>query len=77
MRDISSDDYEPKKRNGGCQCRHMDMPGSCPGPRNCPMVGPPRCPKCDEETGFRHHNGDPDQGSQEYCEECGWEGEPA
>jgi len=78
MRDISSDDYEPKRRSG-CQCRHMDMPGSCPGPRNCPMVSQPTCPKCGEETG---HNSEYTYGgdliaSQQVCLECGWEGEPA
>ena len=33
---------ERKRRRGiwGCKCgAYRDMPGYCPGPRNCPMVG--------------------------------------
>ncbi len=34
-------DEERKRRASiwGCQCGENDMPGYCPGPRNCPMVG--------------------------------------
>lgn len=51
-----SDRYEPdedekrdaweakRKRNRGCKCGYPDMPGSCPGPANCPM--------CQEDEGY-------------------------
>jgi hypothetical protein len=30
---------ERRERNANrCQCRHIDMPGTCPGPAFCPMV---------------------------------------
>ena len=35
-----------------------------------------KCPECGGPTGFIYHNGDPDQGSQEVCMDCDWEGEP-
>ena len=76
MRDICSDDVvdpEPKKRDG-CLCYSLDMPGTCPGRANCPMCVR-LCPECAYETSVRFHMGDPDQAGQEYCDECGWEGE--
>lgn len=38
-------DWLAEKRNGQCQC-HFEMPGSCPGPANCPM--------CQPEKAFSH-----------------------
>ena len=32
-------EYARRERNANkCQCRHMDMPGRCPGPAFCPMA---------------------------------------
>ena len=36
------DAAEERKRRAsiwGCKCGDKNMPGYCPGPRNCPMVG--------------------------------------
>lgn len=30
-----------QRRRTACQCRGMEMPGSCPGPRYCPMATVP------------------------------------
>lgn len=30
------------RRSASCQCSG-DMPGTCPGPANCPMCEPPDC----------------------------------
>ena len=32
---------ERRARFSGCKCGHPDMPGQCPGWRNCPMHGEP------------------------------------
>jgi hypothetical protein len=49
--EYAEDLYEERRQRNAhrCQCTHMDMPGSCPGPANCPMVdhGEP-----DDETVF-------------------------
>lgn len=39
--DEKRDAAESRKRhaNSQCACGYPDMPGYCPGPRNCPMVG--------------------------------------
>lgn len=40
--DELQDAYEEKHRKRldyGCLCGWPDMPGRCPGPRNCPMHG--------------------------------------
>ena len=29
-----------QRSRGHCRCGGTEMPGSCPGPTNCPMVGP-------------------------------------
>ena len=36
---------DEKRKRGAtmCQCRHMDMPGTCPGPEHCPMVEREEC----------------------------------
>lgn len=28
-----------ERRHPLCQCVGLDMPGTCPGPANCPLVG--------------------------------------
>jgi hypothetical protein len=34
--------WEQRRANfHGCKCGHPDMPGQCPGWRNCPMHGDP------------------------------------
>jgi hypothetical protein len=37
-REYDEHDYPPEPRRNRCQCMHLDMPGTCPGPSNCPMV---------------------------------------
>jgi hypothetical protein len=37
-REYDEHDYTTPARRQRCQCAHMDMPGTCPGPSNCPMV---------------------------------------
>lgn len=32
---------ERRARFNGCKCGYPDMPGQCPGWRNCPMHGEP------------------------------------
>ena len=90
MRELTNDDYElmdeaRKAKNASrCQC-NFEMPGSCPGPSNCPMCQPEArtCPKC--------HSGDYNQHFHEYdvnqagsqvdcswwrCEDCDFESQP-
>jgi len=35
--------YEERNRRARerCQCRHLDLPGTCPGPDACPLVEQP------------------------------------
>jgi hypothetical protein len=37
-REYDEHDYPPEPRRRLCQCAGLDMPGTCPGPSNCPMV---------------------------------------
>jgi hypothetical protein len=40
--DAREEDYWARRRRRlttGCLCVWPDMPGSCPGPENCPMHG--------------------------------------
>ena len=34
-----ADEYT-RRRLSRCQCRHMDMPGFCPGVSQCPLAAP-------------------------------------
>jgi len=38
--EYAEDEYEARRARNAhrCQCVGMDMPGSCPGPRNCPLA---------------------------------------
>jgi hypothetical protein len=51
--DALRDADEERKRRAAiwkCECNDKDMPGYCPGPRNCPMVGvddPDDSPYCE------------------------------
>lgn len=33
-------DARRERNSHRCQCRHIDMPGTCPGPANCPLANP-------------------------------------
>jgi hypothetical protein len=39
--EYAEDLYEERRARNAhrCQCTGMDMPGHCPGPAHCPMVG--------------------------------------
>jgi hypothetical protein len=37
-RPIREFDEDWRPRWNRCQCAHLDIPGTCPGPSNCPMV---------------------------------------
>ena len=86
MRELTNDDYElmdeaRKAKNASrCQC-NFEMPGSCPGPSNCPMCQPEArtCPKCHSgDYNAVHHPagfGAPEAYTWQ-CADCDHESEP-
>ena len=52
-------------RSNGCQCG--DMPGRCPGPRNCPLCQVmPVCVGCGTDQDVEHQDANDDW----RCDEC-------